>query len=551
MEDASHNAAPAPPVPGPAGPAAAQGPVRMGRALWISAATMASRVLGLVRDQLFAALVGANAFSDAFIAAFRIPNLLRDLFAEGALSAAFVPTFADYQRNRGSGEAFRLGNLVLGLILVVVGTLTLLGVVFAPQVVAAIAPGFVEQQRALTVGLTRIMMPFLLLVSLAAAVMGMLNAQSRFTAPALAPALFNVGSIAVGLGLWAAGLGPERAVVGWSIGTLLGGLLQLLAQVPSLRATGFRFHPRLGGALAEPGIRRIGLLMGAAVIGLSATQVNILVNTIFASHQRGAVSWLNFAFRLMQFPLGVFGVAIATVAGAGVAQRAAARDMGAVKETLGSAMRLVAFLNVPSAVGLIVLAEPIIGLIYQHGRFGPSDTAATAEALRFYAIGLYFYSGVKVFAPAFYALDQARVPVVGSFLGMASNVTLNLALYPVLGYRGVALGTSLAAFANFAVLAVAWRRRHGGLGGAGIYRHLARVLAATAVLALVAWGTARGLGQVLPARGLPRQLAHALVPILVGALAYFAAARALGLRELDDVLRVLRRRGGARPSARS
>src|SRR6266542_2978120 len=234
----------------------------MGRALWISAATMASRVLGLLRDQLFAALIGANAFSDAFIAAFRIPNLLRDLFAEGALSAAFVPTFADYQRNRGSGEAFRLGNLVLGLLLVVVGTLTLLGVVFAPQVVAAIAPGFVEQQRARTVGVTRIMMPFLLLVSLAAAVMGMLNAQSRFTAPALAPALFNVGAIAVGLGMWAAGFSPARAVVGWSIGTLLGGVLQLGAQLPSLHAVGYRLRLRLGRAeLRDPGVGRIFRLM--------------------------------------------------------------------------------------------------------------------------------------------------------------------------------------------------------------------------------------------------------------------------------------------------
>jgi putative peptidoglycan lipid II flippase len=291
--------------------------------------------------------------------------------------------------------------------------------------------------------------------------------------------------------------------------------------------------------------------MGAAVIGLSATQVNIVVNTIFASHQRGAVSWLNFAFRLMQFPLGVFGVAIATVAGAGVAQRAAARDLPAVKETLGAAMRLVAFLNVPSAVGLMVLAEPIIALIYQHGRFGAADTAATAQALLCYAVGLYAYSAVKVFAPAFYALDLARVPVLGSFLGMAANVALNVTLYPVLGYRGVALGTSLAAAANFAVLGLAWRQRFGGLGGAGIYRHLARVLAASAVLALVAWSAHRGLALVVPGRGLARQLALALAPIALGGAAYLASARLLGLRELDELWRGLRRRRGARPPARS
>ena len=244
--------------------------------------------------------------------------------------------------------------------------------------------------------------------------------------------------------------------------------MQLAAQWPSLRALGFRLRPRFGRAvLADPGIRRIGRLMGAAVIGLSATQVNILVNTIFASHEVGANTWLLMAFRLMQLPLGVFGVAIATVAGAGVAQRVAAGDMDGVRETLGSAMRLVAFLNVPAAVGLIALAQPIISLVYEHGRFGAADASATADALVFYAIGLYGYSAVKVFAPAFYALDEARVPVIASVVGMASNVALVLLLHPVLGFRGIALGTALAATANFAVLAVAWGGATGGWEGRG------------------------------------------------------------------------------------
>jgi putative peptidoglycan lipid II flippase len=522
--------------------------VKVGRAVWLSAATMASRVLGLARDQLFAFLIGANRFSDAFVIAFRIPNLLRDLFAEGALSSAFVPTFADYQRNRGAEAAYRLANTVVALILVVVGGMTLLGFAFAGPIVRGMAPGFTPDQANLTAFLARIMMPFLLLVSLAAAVMGMLNAQSRFTAPAIAPALFNVGAIAVALGMWVAGLPPERAVVGWSIGTLLGGVLQLGAQLPSLRAVGYRVRLRLGrDALRDPGVARIFRLMGAAVIGLSATQINIVVNSSFASNEVGANTWLLNAFRLMQLPLGVFGVAIATVAGAGVAQRAAARDMAAVKETLGSAMRLVAFLNVPSAVGLIVLARPIISLLFEHGRFGAADTDATAQALVFYAIGLYAYSAVKVFAPAFYAFDLARVAVWGSVLGMASNVALNVTLYPVLGYRGVALGTSLAAGANFAVLAIAWRRRHGGLGGAGTFRQLGKVVLAAGALAVAAWATQRGLVRLLPARhGLGRQLILAFVPIAAGGLAYLAAARALGIRELDELRSALRRRRSRR-----
>jgi putative peptidoglycan lipid II flippase len=508
---------------------------------------MTSRLLGLVREQLFAFLIGANRFSDAFVVAFRIPNLLRDLFAEGALSSAFVPTFADAHRNAGREAAYRLANAVVAVVLLVVGAVTALGIAFSGAVVAAIAPGV--EERALAALLTRVMMPFLLLVSLSAVAMGMLNAQSRFTAPALAPALFNVGSIAVGAALWAAGWPPERAVVGWAVGTMLGGLLQLVVQLPALAGLGYRPRPRLARVdLRDPRLRRIGRLMGMAVVGLSATQVNILVNTWFASHEVGANSWLLFAFRLMQLPLGVFGVAIATVAGAGVAQRAAANDMAAVRATMGSALRLVGFLNVPSAVGLAVLARPIISLIYEHGRFGAADTEATAQALVFYAAGLYGYSAVKVFAPAFYALDEARVPVVGSVLGMASNVALNIGLYPVLGFKGVALGTSLAAMVNFAVLAFAWHRRHGGLGGAGIAAQLGRVLAASAVLAGVAWGVGRALDGLLAPGGLGRQLAVALLPVLAGGLAYLAAARLLGIAELGELASALRRRRGGRPA---
>jgi putative peptidoglycan lipid II flippase len=505
---------------------------------------MASRVLGLLRDQLFAILLGAGRVSDAFIVGFRIPNLLRDLFAEGALSSAFVPTFAEARRNRGAGEARRLAGTVTGLVLVVVGALVLLGALFAEEVVAVVAPGMGEAAP-LAAHLTRIMMPFLLLVSLAAVAMGIHNAEGRFTAPAIAPALFNVGSIAVGAGLWAAGWPPERAVVGWAVGTLLGGLLQLLVQLPTLAARGDLPRPGLSLArLRDPGVRRIGRLMGAAVVGLSATQVNILVNTMFASHEAAAVTWLQMAFRLMQLPLGVFGVAIATVAGAGVAQRAAARDLAGVKATLGQAVKLVAFLNVPSAVGLMVVALPIVSLVYQHGRFGAEDAHATAQALTFYALGLYAYSGVKVLAPAFYALDRARVPVLGSVLGMVSNVALNATLWPVLGFRGVALGTSLAAGVNFAVLLVAWRRQYGGLGGAGVLRQLGQVLLASAAMAAAALLTVAALRAALPAVGLARQAALGLGPVAVGAAVYFAAARALGLAELTELVQALRRRRG-------
>jgi putative peptidoglycan lipid II flippase len=286
-------------------------------------------------------------------------------------------------------------------------------------------------------------------------------------------------------------------------------------------------------------------LMGAAVLGLSATQVNIVVNTIFASREVGATTWLQCAFRLMQLPLGVFGVAIATVAGAGVAQRAAAKDMQSLKETLCSALRLLAFLTVPSAVGLAVLSRPIIGLVYQHGRFAAQDTLKTADALVFYAIGLYAYSGVKVLAPAFYALGEARVAVLGSWASMACNVLANLLLFPRMGYRGVALGTSVAALVNFGFLLVAWRRAHGGLAGRGLFGQLWRVLLASACLAAAANSTHRWLGALDPVAFL--RLPPILVvfaSILAGGLAYLVAARALAIGELSELWASLGRRRG-------
>ena len=513
----------------------------------VSAMTLVSRVLGLVREQVFAALLGAGYYSDAFRIGFRIPNLLRDLFAEGALSAAFVPTYARTAKQDGHAEAFRLANRVLTLLAVVLATLLLLGVVFAHPLVGALAPGFEREpgKAELTVLLTRVMMPFLPLVSFAAVAMGMLNAEERFGIPALAPALFNLVAIVWAAVLWAMGLPPERVALGWAVGTLLGGLAQFLVQVPSLGRLGWRF--RFDWAPRDPGLLRMVGLMAPATVGLAAVQVNIFVNSIFASQDTGAVSWLDYAFRLLNLPIGLFGVALGTIATAGLARRAAEGDMDGLRLTLRQALSMLAYLTVPASVGLMVLGVPIIRLIYQHGRFRAEDTLPTATALFLYSFGLVGYTGVKVLAPAFYALGRSRVPLVGSVLAVATNLVIVWIAYPRFGFRAIASGTSTGSLLNAAILIAAFERLVGGLRGQGFFRPIARMVVAAAVMGAATWASAAGLELWLGSRGLIARLATCLVPIAVGVGSYGLLTRWLGVGEAEALGRMLRDRLRTRP----
>src|SRR5712691_8334764 len=419
----------------------------------VSALTLLSRVLGLVREQVFAALLGAGFYADAFNTAFRIPNLLRDLFAEGALSAAFVPTYTRALHEGGAARAHQLASRLLTLLAVVLGAVVALGLVFARPLVHAIAPGFeaVPGKTETTVVLTRVMLPLLPLVSFAAVTMGMLNAQERFAMPALSPAMFNLVTIGWGVVLWRMGFEPARVAIGWAVGTLLGGAAQLLVQVPPLWREGWRFRPEW--APRDPGLRAIARLMAPATVGLAAVQVNIFVGQIFASHERSAVSWLQYAFRILYLPIGVFGVAVGTIATTGLARRAAAGDMDGLRDTLGRAVSLVSFLAVPASVGLMVLAVPIVRLLFERGRFHATDTRGTAAALALYSIGLVAYTGVKVLAPAFYALGTPRVPLVASAAAVATNVAVIVTLHPSLGHRAIALGQAVGMLLSVTVLA--------------------------------------------------------------------------------------------------
>src|ERR1700727_1192413 len=329
----------------------------------IGLAVMCSRLLGLARDQIFAALFGGGAAMDAFTAAFRIPNLLRDLFAEGALSTAFVTTFSKTIARGSDEDAWRLANKVATMTASVLGVLCVAGMVFSPQLVALLAPGFDPEKAALTAQLTRIMFPFILLVSLAALVMGMLNAKNRFGMPAMASSFFNIGSIVGGvvLGFWIDPHFGPRALIGLAFATVIGGGLQLAVQLPSLARLGYRFRPDIHWR--DPGIKAILLLMGPAVIAASTTQVNVLVNSMFASTLGdGAIFWLAIAFRLMQLPLGLFGVALGTVTLPLLSRLVVGGHLDSFRTELAHAMRLAFLLTIPSTIGLMMLAEPIISV---------------------------------------------------------------------------------------------------------------------------------------------------------------------------------------------
>ncbi len=509
----------------------------------VSAAVMCSRLLGLVREQIFAALFGAGYDYDAFVVAFRIPNLLRDLFGEGALSAAFVTVFTEYDSRRSPRETWELAGNVIVFIALLLGLLTLVGMVLATPIVNLLAPGFhaVAGKTALTTLLTRIMLPFLLFISLSAVVMGMLNTKGRFFIPALASSFFNLGSIIGGVGL--ALLLPRfglPAIVGMALGTLVGGLLQLLMQLPSLKRSGFRFLPRLD--LRDPGLHRILLLMLPAVVGLSATQINIFVNTNFAaSCAQGSVSWLNYAFRMVQLPIGIFGVAISIAAMPVLARHAAAADMVRLRTTYTSSLIMVLALTIPATVGLILLAEPIIRLIFEHGEFTSLDTARTAEALVFYSLGLFAYGAVKIMVPVFYALGTTRFPVIGSFLAVGANIVIITLTIDTFQHRAIALSTSCAMTLNFFFLGTVLYRKLGGYPLGHLLVGLMKIAIAAAVMA-AGLLLARPLLAALPEETMGGRLAAVLLPVTGGALLYGVSVSLLGIPELKVVGNGLLRR---------
>jgi putative peptidoglycan lipid II flippase len=520
------------------------------RAGRVGAATMLSRVTGLARDQVMAILFGAGYATDAFNVAFRIPNLLRDLFAEGAMSSAFVPAFTEARLKRGDDDAWRLGRQMFLWLALVLGVICVAGALFATPLVRLFAGGFEREsgKLELTVTLTRTMLPFLPLVALAAVAMGMLNARGRFGLPALAPTLLNLGMIGGGLALIPLmnHIG-QPAILALAIGVLLGGALQFACQLPALHAIGFRF--RLERPRLDPGVRRVATLMLPATIGLAATQTNLMVSTVIASHlEQGSVSWLYYAFRLMQLPIGVFGVALATVSLPELARAAVENDMAALKRTLSATLRLVLLLTIPAAVWLAVMAEPIIALLFEHGRFHAGDTLRTAWALRMYCVGLTAFAAVGVLTRACYALGETRLPVQASFVAVAINLGLNLLFIGPwrelgLGHLGLALATSITSIGNLLQLAFYLRRRLGRLEGRRMAGTLFRVSLASLGIALLCLVLLR----LMPRGGGGPVTDGVLVAVgaLIAAFGGYALMKLLRVEEVatvDGLLAGLRRR---------
>lgn len=441
----------------------------------IGVATLSSRVLGFLRDMVLARLFGATPAADAFFVAYRIPNLLRELFAEGSMSSAFVPVFTESRTQRGDRDAWELASAVFTTLLTILTGLTLLGILAAPAIVWLLAPGFhADPNRlAMTTLLTQIMFPYLLFISLAALAMGVLNSVRAFAAPAFSPVLFNVCTIAAALFL-----SPLLAepILGVAIGIVLGGAAQFLMQLPSLRRRGFLFGWSFEPG--HPGVRRIGRLLVPSLLGMSVTQVNVTVSTILASFFAGAPTYLFYGMRLVQFPLGIFGVALATAILPTMSQQAARGQLDELRDTLGFGLRMILFIILPAMTGLMLLRVPIVHLFFEHGTFTAADTAATATALLCYTVGLWAFAGVRIIVAAFYSLQDTTTPALAAVAGVGGNLILSLLLMGPLQHAGLALATALASMLNGGILVAVLSRRLGGFDWQAVGRSAARDLVA-------------------------------------------------------------------------
>ncbi|MEN6561524.1 MAG: murein biosynthesis integral membrane protein MurJ [Acidobacteriota bacterium] len=499
--------------------------------------TAFSRVMGLVRETVIAGLFGAGFAVDAYNVAFRIPNLLRDLFAETALSAAFVPVLTA-EKAKSKEAQNRLASNIFNILFVVTGAVSLAGLLLAPVLARVIAFGFnkVPGKIDLTTQLTAILFPFLLFISLAAWAMSYLNTEKSFFVPSVAPAVFNLFSIIFPLLTygWYAARG-KNPIFGLTVGVLVGGLMQFLVQVPSLWRRGFRWSPVLN--FRDPEFRKVMALFIPVAIGLAGTRVNVLVNTVLVTPlAQGSVSWLNFAFRIMHLPLGLFGIAVGTVALPSLSKLVLENNFGAVKSTLADSLKMVLFLTVPTSALICGLAIPLTRAIYQRGHFTAADTLATAAALVLYTAGIPFASALRNVAAVFYACKDARTPMYASFASIGLNLVLNISLMWVIGYLAFPLSTSLAAVLNVGILYALLPRKIGPIEAGPLASYAVRLTLASAAAGGAAWAANRLMIGRLGTSFLASAGTVAAGSCL-GLVVFFGMARLLGVKEARDFLR--------------
>lgn len=445
----------------------------------IGIATFSSRILGFVRDMVLARLFGATPAADAFFVAYRIPNLLRELFAEGSMSSAFIPVFTEYQTLKAKRDAWELASAVFTTLLTIVTGITILGIVAASSIVWLLAPGFHDDPAKLgmTTLLTRIMFPYLIFISLAALAMGILNSLRAFAAPAFSPVFFNI--FIIGCAVFLSPTLPEP-ILGVAIGVVAGGAAQFAMQLPGLKLRGILFGLRFEPG--HPGVRRIGWLMVPSLLGLSVTQINITVSTVLASFFPGGPTYLFYGMRLIQFPLGIFGVALATAILPTLSSQAARGALDELRTTLGFGLRMILFIVLPAMLGLILLRQPIVHLFFEHGSFTHDDTVATATAVLCYAVGLWAFAGVRIIVSAFYSLQDTKTPAMTAGFAVLANVVMSVVFMRSLEAAGLALATAVAAMINGGVLVVVLNRRLGGVDWVSIGRSSLRVLLASVPL---------------------------------------------------------------------
>jgi len=505
----------------------------------VGAATFLSRVFGFVRDVVIAGYFGAGLASDAFFVAFRIPNLLRRLFAEGSLTVAFIPVFSEYLTRHGREEAYRLARSAMRMLSIILAVAAVAGVLASPVIVHIIAPGFMAspEKYQLCVDLTRFMFPYIFFIGLVALCMGILNVLGHFAAPALAPVFLNLAMITSVL-LFSPHL--ERPVFGLAVGVLLGGLLQLLLQIPFLIKNGLFFWQKT--KIFHPGLKRIGKLMLPAVFGAAVYQINMVIGTLLASLlPEGSVSYLYYADRLVQFPLGIFAIATATAVLPSLSKQVAKEDFDGLRETFRHAMNFVFFITIPAMVGLVVLREPIVYLLFKRGAFDVETVRLTATALLYYCAGLWAFSAVRIVVSMFYALQDTKTPVKMAVVSIAVNVLLGIGLMGPLKHGGLALATSLASVVNLLLLIWALRQKIGMLGWRQIMSSAAISSVNALLMGLVVWGTA---GAIIPRDHHSTLVLLAGVAGSVGAgvVTYAFLGYLFGGSELGRLVKAFRRR---------